>query len=54
MKTSMKRPDHCDEVYDRPFHVNEADNGVYNDDAVERISKTRPVYKNEVMPDIYG
>ena len=23
-------------------------------DAVERMSKTRPVYENEVMPDICG
>ena len=39
-----------------PFHENEADNGVYRKVAVERMSKRqkRPVYKNEVMPDIYG
>ena len=53
-KTSMERPDHCDEVYDRPVHENVVDNSVYNDDAVERVSKDRPVYKNEVVPDIYG
>jgi hypothetical protein len=34
--------------------VNEADNGVYAKDAVERMSRMRPVYKNEVVPDIYG
>jgi len=45
---------HRNEVYDRPFYVNEADNGVYRKDAVETMSKMRPVYKNEVMPDICG
>ena len=51
----MKRPDHCEEVYDRPFYESEVDNSVYNDDAVETMSKRDPsINQDVVMPDIYG
>ena len=46
----MERPDHCDEVYDRPVHENEVDNSVYNDDAVERMSKIDPSTRTRSCP----
>ena len=41
----MERPDHCNEVYDRPVHESEVDNSVYNE------VYERPFYEKEVTKE---